>query len=297
MLEQNNIKMIACKNKIIPGIYITSTPLGNRYDITLRALHLFDKADVMLCEDTRTTKRLFKLLDISLKNKSWLSYNDHNSSNIFTIISNEIRNDKIICLVSDAGTPLISDPGYKLVRFAMKNNIRVYTVPGPCSVISALSISGLKTDQFLFIGFLPKKKGDYIKRIQESYSTKYTLVIFERASRLKFFLSVIKKEFVSFFIVLAKELTKLNEEIITIDINNIDEYLSKKKSYKGEYTVIIEFNEPLIKKRFSDKVLLKELLKLNPSQVSSMLSKKSSESRRNIYKRCIKLKTRNEKNN
>ena len=89
MLEQNNIKMIACKNKIIPGIYITSTPLGNRYDITLRALHLFDKADVMLCEDTRTTKRLFKLLDISLKNKSWLSYNDHNSSNIFTIISNE----------------------------------------------------------------------------------------------------------------------------------------------------------------------------------------------------------------
>ena len=83
MLEQNNIKMIACKNKIIPGIYITSTPLGNRYDITLRALHLFDKADVMLCEDTRTTKRLFKLLDISLKNKSWLSYNDHNSSNIF----------------------------------------------------------------------------------------------------------------------------------------------------------------------------------------------------------------------
>ena len=297
MLEQNNIKMIACKNKIIPGIYITSTPLGNRYDITLRALHLFDKADVMLCEDTRTTKRLFKLLDISLKNKSWLSYNDHNSSNIFTIISNEIQNEKIICLVSDAGTPLISDPGYKLVRFAMKNNIRVYTVPGPCSVISALSISGLKTDQFLFIGFLPKKKGDYIKRIQESYSTKYTLVIFERASRLKFFLSVIKKEFVSFFIVLAKELTKLNEEIITIDINNIDEYLSKKKSYKGEYTVIIEFNEPLIKKRFSDKVLLKELLKLNPSQVSSMLSKKSSESRRNIYKRCIKLKTRNEKNN
>ncbi len=297
MLKQSSIKMIESKNKIAPGIYITSTPLGNRYDITLRALHLFNRADVMLCEDTRTTKRLFKLLDISIKNKKWLSYNDHSYSNKFTIISNEIKSKKIICLVSDAGTPLISDPGYKLVRFAMKNKIKVLTVPGPCSVISALSVSGLKTDQFLFIGFLPKKKIDYVKKIRESYSTKYTLILFERASRLYFLLSIIKKEFVSFFIVLAKELTKLNEEIITIDIYNIDEYLSSKKSFKGEYTVIVEFNEPLIKKKFSDKVLLKELLNLKPSQVSSMLSKKSSESREDIYKRCIKLKNKNEKKN
>lgn len=290
MLNQNNIKMIESKNKIAPGIYLVSTPLGNRYDITLRAIYIFIKAELMLCEDTRVTKNLFKLLNIEIKNKMWIAYNDHKSKKNFPLIYKKFSEGKIICLVSDAGTPLISDPGYRLIQFAKRKDIKLYTIPGPCSVISALSISGLKSDQFLFIGFLPKKKGEYIDKLKYYHNTSYTLIIFERANRLNYFLSTFLKEFNNYNIVLAKELTKINEEIINITPENIEDYIEKTETFKGEYTVIVEFNEPLKKKKFSDKVLIEELKKLKPSQVATMLSKSSYESRDVIYKRCIKLK-------
>ncbi len=296
MFDKDNTKLFESKNKIIPGIYITSTPLGNRYDITLRALYILNQSNIMLCEDTRKTKNLFKLLNIEIKDKRWVSYNDHNSKENFPLILKEYKNKKIICLVSDAGTPLISDPGYKLIKFAKKNNIKLITIPGPCSVISALSISGLKTNEFFFVGFLPKKKGDYVKKLREYKTLNSTLVLYERANRINILLDCLNKEFNNFDIALAKELTKINEEVIPINSSYIGEYLNKNIRHKGEFTVIIEFNETLKKKRFSDKMLLKELMTLKPSQVSSMLSKKSFESRENIYKRCIMLKKSNDKN-
>jgi len=249
MFDKDNTKLFESKNKIIPGIYITSTPLGNRYDITLRALYILNQSNIMLCEDTRKTKNLFKLLNIEIKDKRWVSYNDHNSKENFPLILKEYKNKKIICLVSDAGTPLISDPGYKLIKFAKKNNIKLITIPGPCSVISALSISGLKTNEFFFVGFLPKKKGDYVKKLREYKTLNSTLVLYERANRINILLDCLNKEFNNFDIALAKELTKINEEVITINSSYIGEYLNKNIRHKGEFTVIIEFNETLKKKK------------------------------------------------
>ena len=295
MYNKDNIKMIESKNIITPGLYVVSTPIGNRYDITIRAIRLLKKADIMLCENIRITKNLFYLLDLETDNKKWVSYNDYHSVKNFPFILEEFNKNKIICLVSDAGTPLISDPGYKLLKFAKENNIHVTTIPGPSSVISALSISSLKTDQFIFIGFLPKKKLDYIKKLRQYSDTNLTVIVFEKANRINFLLKTMDREFSNFNITLAKELTKINEKVTTINSDAIHNYLIKKKTYKGEFTIIIEFNEPLKKTKFSDKVLLNELRNMKPSQVSSMLSKKSSESREIIYKRCILLKKKYEK--
>ena len=295
MYNNDNIKMVESKNIITPGIYVVSTPIGNRYDITIRAIRLLKKADIMLCENIRITKNLFYLLDLETDNKKWVSYNDYHSVKNFPFILEGFNKNKIICLVSDAGTPLISDPGYKLLKFAEENNIHVTTIPGPSSVISALSISNVKTDQFAFIGFLPKKKMDYIKKLRQFSDTNLTLIVFEKANRVNFLLNTMESEFSNFNITLAKELTKINEKVITINSDAIHNYLIKKKTYKGEFTIIIEFNEPLKKKKFSDKVLLNELKNMKPSQVSSMLSKNSSESREIIYKRCILLKKKYEK--
>ena len=295
MYNNDNIKMVESKNIITPGIYVVSTPIGNRYDITIRAIYLLKKADIMLCENIRITKNLFYLLDLETDNKKWVSYNDYHSVKNFPFILEEFNKNKIICLVSDAGTPLISDPGYKLLKFAKENNIHVTTIPGPSSVISALSISSLKTDQFIFIGFLPKKKLDYIKKLRQYSDTNLTVIVFEKANRINFLLKTMDREFSNFNITLAKELTKINEKVTTINSDAIHNYLIKKKTYKGEFTIIIEFNEPLKKTKFSDKVLLNELRNMKPSQVSSMLSKKSSESREIIYKRCILLKKKYEK--
>ena len=295
MFNKDNIKMIESKNIITPGLYVVSTPIGNRYDITIRAIRLLKKADIMLCENIRITKNLFYLLDLETDNKKWVSYNDYHSVKNFPFILEEFNKNKIICLVSDAGTPLISDPGYKLLKFAKENNIHVTTIPGPSSVISALSISSLKTDQFIFIGFLPKKKLDYIKKLRQYSDTNLTVIVFEKANRINFLLKTMDREFSNFNITLAKELTKINEKVTTINSDAIHSYLIKKKTYKGEFTVMVEFNEPLKKTKFSDKVLLNELRNMKPSQVSSMLSKKSSESREIIYKRCILLKKKYEK--
>ena len=295
MYNKDNIKMVESKNIITPGLYVVSTPIGNRYDITIRAIHLLKKADIMLCENIRITKNLFNLLDLDTDNKKWVSYNDYHSVKNFPFILEEFNKNKIICLVSDAGTPLISDPGYKLLKFAKENNIHVTTIPGPSSVISALSISALKTDQFTFIGFLPKKKLDYIKKLRQYSDLYLTVIVFEKASRVNFLLNTMDHEFSNFNITLAKELTKINEKVTNISSDAIHNYLIKKRTYKGEFTIIIEFNEPLKKKKFSDKVLLNELRNMKPSQVSSMLSKKSSESREIIYRRCILLKKKYEK--
>ena len=149
------------KNKKIElnnALYIVSTPIGNRYDITLRAIYVLANSDVIVCEDTRVTKNLFKLLNIKISNKNWTSYNDHNGSFKIKKIINEINNNKVISFVSDAGTPLLSDPGYKLVQEALKNKIQVTSVPGPSAITASLVISGTKTDKFFFLGFIARKK-------------------------------------------------------------------------------------------------------------------------------------------
>ena len=155
LTDLTNNKKIELKN----ALYIISTPIGNRYDITLRAIYILTNSNVIVCEDTRVTKNLFRLLNIKISNKNWISYNDHNGHFKIRRIINDINNNKVVSFVSDAGTPLLSDPGYKLVQEALKNKIQIISIPGPSAITASIVVSGAKTDKFLFLGFIARKTG------------------------------------------------------------------------------------------------------------------------------------------
>ena len=275
------------KLEVDNGLYIVSTPIGNRYDITLRALNVLNKCSVVVCEDTRVTKKLFSLFDIRVQDKIWIAYNDHNGSLKISFILKELKKNKIISLVSDAGTPLISDPGYKLLQQVIKNKIKVFVIPGPSAITAALVVSGAKTDNFLFLGFLPKNK--YIEVLQKYSLLKTTLVVFVASPRIKLLIKDVFKEYLNTKMIIIKELTKIHEEVIRIDINNYEKYIKNDFKFKGELTIILELNSYKNKKIFSDTYLLKELKKYKPSKVASNLAKNSNQSREDIYKRCIGL--------
>lgn len=275
------------KLEVDNGLYIVSTPIGNRYDITLRALNVLNKCSVVVCEDTRVTKKLFSLFDIRVQDKIWIAYNDHNGSLKISFILKELKKNKIISLVSDAGTPLISDPGYKLLQQVIKNKIKVFVIPGPSAITAALVISGAKTDNFLFLGFLPKNK--YIEVLQKYSLLKTTLIVFVASPRIKLLIKDVFNEYLNTKMIIIKELTKIHEEVIRIDINNYEKYIKNDFKFKGELTIILELNSYKNKKTFSDTYLLKELKKHKPSKVASNLAKSSNQSREDIYKRCIGL--------
>ncbi len=285
LTDLTNNKKIELKN----GLYIISTPIGNRYDITLRALYILNNSNVIVCEDTRVTKKLFTLLNIKISERVWISYNDYNAPSKIKNIIEEINKNKIVSFVSDAGTPLLSDPGYKMVQEALKNNIKVIPIPGPSAITASLIISGAKTDKFFFVGFLSRKKNEYIKILKKYSDLKAPLIIFEKSKRIKFLIEIVFNWFEEANFIITRELTKIHEEVIYVDITNFEKYIKKDFNLKGELTIILELNKKLKKIIFSNSVLLKELKKFKPSQVASILAKRSSESREEIYKRCVSL--------
>ena len=285
LTDLTNNKKIELKN----ALYIVSTPIGNRYDITLRAIYILTNSDVIVCEDTRVTKNLFKLLNIKISNKKWISYNDHNGPFKTRRIINDINNSKVISFVSDAGTPLLSDPGYKLVQEALKNKMQIISIPGPSAITASIVISGAKTDKFLFLGFIARKKTDYIKILKRYSSLNIPIIVFEKSKRIKFLVELIFNWYESAKLIITRELTKIHEEVIYVDITNFEKYIKNDLKIKGEFTIILELNTKIKEEIFSNDVLLKELKTLKPSQVASMLAKSSSESREVIYKRCIAL--------
>ncbi len=278
-------KKIELKN----GLYIVSTPIGNRYDITLRALYVLNNSNIIVCEDTRVTKKLFTLLNIKISGRVWISYNDYNAPSKIKNIIEEINKNKIVSFVSDAGTPLLSDPGYKMVQEALKNNIKVIPIPGPSAITASLIISGAKTDKFFFVGFLSRKKNEYVKILKKYSDLKAPLIIFEKSKRIKFLIETVFNWFEEANFIITRELTKMHEEVIYVDITNFEKYIKKDFNLKGELTIILELNRKLKKIIFSNSVLLKELKKFKPSQVASILARSSSESREEIYKRCVSL--------
>ena len=219
---------------MVGSLYIVSTPIGNLDDITKRAVDILRLVDVILCEDTRVTKKLLNHYKIE---KKLFVYNDINEHKKATGILDFLSSGTNVALVSDAGTPCISDPGYRLVNLAQKNDIDVFSIPGPCSVISALSISGLPTDNFFFQGFLPKKKGRHTK-LEELADLKCSVVLFESPKRVIKTLNNIEKYFGDRYIAICRELTKIYEEVVSDKISNI--LLNKKNiKLKGEFIIII----------------------------------------------------------
>ena len=283
------ISNILSKNIVIEkGLYLVATPIGNINDITIRALKTLNNSDTIICEDTRVTKKLFFHLGIPKKEKNWLTYNDHSNEKNINAILNELDKGKIISFVSDAGTPLISDPGYKLIQHIRQSKHHIFSLPGPCSAIASLIISGLKTDKFCFIGFLPKNKNNYIATLRNYTKSNYSLIIYEKPSRLNFLLTKIKENFKTFKLAIVKELSKLYEDVFFVTQENIESFFEKSKKIKGELTIIAELIESN-EKIYTDEEIIKELKQLRPSQVSAMLSKSSSQSRDIIYKRCMDL--------
>jgi len=265
-------------------LYLVSTPIGNKLDISLRAQNVLSSVDVILCEDTKKSGIFLK--DLGIRNKL-LSYHDHSNVSKINYFLKLLKEGASLAIISDAGTPLISDPGYELVAKAIDEKIKVTSIPGPSAVISALISSGLSTSSFIFEGYAPKKKGQletFLKNLQ--YEMK-TIILFESPKRIERLVQMIvkilgPKRKVS----LAKELTKKFERVITDEAKEIHELIIKDETLKkGEIVVVIEGSK---EKQFisveHEKVLFKEIQKLNGTKAASkIVSKISSKTSKEIY--------------
>ncbi|MBP5698274.1 MAG: 16S rRNA (cytidine(1402)-2'-O)-methyltransferase [Alphaproteobacteria bacterium] len=274
---------------LISGLYIVATPIGNLKDISERAKEILSDADIIAAEDTRVTKKLFTLLGLPT-NKKFIPYEDHSEQEKFQQIIDLINEGNSVALVSDAGSPLISDPGYKLVRECRKQNIYVTTIPGASAVISALQLSGLPTNRFMFAGFIPNKDKARIDLFTELKNINTTLVLYETAIRLEKSLEALQKIMPAREIAVVREITKLYEETIFGSIADVLEKL-KANPAKGEIALVIA---PPAEQR-SDEVDIESLLK-EEMQKSTLKEavKKISETyhlkRNDVYEKALQIK-------
>jgi 16S rRNA (cytidine1402-2'-O)-methyltransferase len=279
-----------------PGLYIVSTPIGNLEDITIRALNTLKNSTIILCEDTRLSQRLLAKHDFHGK---LLVYNDHSSEREREMIRKYIDQGEIISLISDAGTPLVSDPGYKLVRELKEKGYHVDAVVGACSVIAALTLSGLPSDRFLFAGFLPKTIEGRKKIFKELSGIKATLIFFETANRLKDSLLAALDNMGEREACVAREITKLYQETKLESLSKLVEFYTNNQ-IKGEIVLLISGDKGKMDKELIDKNL-ERLLKSYLSKgwtaknATEAAYEKFSEfyNKKDIYKKANELKIRN----
>ena len=273
------------------SLYIVSTPIGNLEDITLRAINVLKKSDIILCEDTRRSLKLLNHFDIK---KKLISYHKFNEKKKILNIIEYINQGKILSLISDAGTPLLSDPGRLLVNECIKKNISVTPIPGVSSITSAMSISGFK-DQFLFYGFLPKTENEVKKVLTSLSKNLFSQIFFVPALKINFYIKNFKKYLPGRKIFIAKELTKIREEFFR---GNIDDIKTFNNKMKGELTVIISSHnnqkKPLDKEKIVNKAK-KFLKKYSLKDTVDLILESEKINRKDIYKLCLEVK--NEKNN
>ena len=219
-------------------LYLVATPIGNLGDISERAKQILQSVDLVACEDTRTSLNLFKLLGIKVK--ATTAYHDHNASTAYPKLIKKLQAGQDIALVSDAGTPLISDPGYKLVHACREQNIPVTTIPGANAVLSALQLSGLPSNRFFFQGFLPPKTGMRKKILQELATIPATLIIYETANRLTKTLIEIAQNLGNRQVAVIREITKKFEETKIDLVQNLIQFYTEQGEPKGEIVLVIE---------------------------------------------------------
>jgi len=270
------------------GLYLVSTPLGNLKDITLRAIEVLDKSDYILCEDTRVSKNLLDKYQIKSKLISNHKFNE--KKNVVKIIEH-LKSGKIISLISDAGTPSISDPGSILVNECIDNEIKIFPIPGPSAISTAVSISGF-SDKFLFYGFFPEKKQLLASELKKLSEFENTLVFFVSPKKINKIIPEIKKNFIGRKIVFCREITKIYEEFIRKNVNELDLF---EKEPKGELTVVI--SEKKINKKVSqklsesDKNIINTMInRLSTKEITDILSQTSNVSKKEIYNYCLELK-------
>ena len=276
------------KNELKKGLYLVPTPIGNLGDITLRALELLNNSDFILCEDTRVSKKLLEKFKINTKIISNHKFNE--IKNLKKIVD-LLKNDKIISLISDAGTPGISDPGAILVNECFKQNINVIPLPGPSAVTTAMSISGFK-DKYLFYGFFPEKEKIIKDELDKLSNLNYCLIFFVSPKKMNKIIPYLKKYFSDRKILICREISKYYEEFIKSDISVLQSF---KVEPKGELTLVIS-DKKLDKTASqvlseSDKRNINTMIdKLSIRQITELISQNNKVSKKKIYEYCLKLK-------
>ena len=272
-------------------LYIVSTPIGNLDDITLRAIQVLKKSDIILCEDTRRSSKLLNHLKIK---KQLISYHKFNEKKQLNNIIEHINKGKILSLISDAGTPLLSDPGRLLLNECLIRKIKIVPIPGVSSIATAMSVSGF-SDKFLFYGFLPKKLNELTKVLDVLSTYEYSQVFFVPALKANFYINEIKKFYSGRRLMIAKEITKIHEEFIRIDLDN---FKTLKSSLKGELTFIIS-NMDLKEKTINEEKIInkakKYLKKYSVKDTVDLIMETEQINKKKIYQICLKIK--NEINN
>ena len=272
------------KTKIEPGLYVVSTPIGNLDDISKRQQDILSSSDYILCEDTRVTSKLLNHLNIKKKLISYHSFNELKKTND---LINDLKENRILSLVSDAGTPALSDPGRVIISKCHEENIKVIPIPGPSAITAAVSVSGF-SDNFYFCGFLPKKNkeiDDYLLKIK---LIKASLVFFMPARDLKKNSEYFLKFFKNTKFLIAREITKIHETYIKDDIKNLPLYIDKNE--KGEMTFIVDNSiEVSVKNIDLDKEIKLLLGKMSSKDIADYLAKKLEINKKSIYQRVIDL--------
>ena len=267
-------------------LYIVSTPIGNLDDITLRALEVLKNSDIILCEDTR---RSIKLLNHYKIKKKLISYHKFNEKKQLQNIIKHINEGKILSLISDAGTPLLSDPGKLLVNKCIEKGIKVSPIPGVSSITSSLSVSGFN-DKFLFYGFLPKTTMELEKVLNILSTNNYTQVFFLPANKINFYIKGFKKFFSGRKILIAREITKVHEAFIR---KNVDDLELFNTAVKGELTIVISENDTKIKKFDEEKIVnkvKKYLKKYSLRDTVDLILESEKINKKKIYNLCLKIK-------
>ena len=282
------VNPIMYNNKLKKGLYLVPTPIGNLGDITLRAIELLKNSDFILCEDTRVSKTLFDKYEIKTKLISNHKFNE--VKNLSKII-NLLKENKIISIVSDAGTPSISDPGVVLINECLRQNIDIIPLPGPSAVTTAVAVSGFN-EKYLFYGFFPEKEKVIKEELERLSNLNFCLVFFISPKKINKIIPHLKKYFKKRKILICREISKYYEEFIRSDL---DELQTFKDEPKGEITIVI--SEKKFEKKTSqtlsesDKRNIKNMInKLSTKEITDLISQISKASKKEIYKYCLKLK-------
>ena len=267
-------------------LYLVATPIGNLEDITLRAIRILKEVDIIVAEDTRQTIKLLNHLEIQ---KHMISYHRHSNEEKENEILDNLQNGKNIALVSDAGTPVISDPGEELVKLALKNNIEVIPIPGPCALISAMIASGMDAKEFTFLGFLPLNKKSRKNKLNDIKLSDKTIILYEAPHKIVKTLEELNDILNNRKIVLARELTKIHEEFI---VGTAKELLEKLKEPKGEFVIVIEKREENDVNNFEDMTIEEhhkyyENLGLSKNEAIKQIAKDRNVKKNEIYKEFI----------
>ena len=285
--------------KLDSGLHILATPIGTANDITIRALNILRDADILVAEDTRVLRKLMEIHGINLNGRKILSYHDHNGEVQRPKLIALIKEGKVLAYASDAGTPLIADPGFSLTKLAIQNNIRVHAAPGASAVLTALCLAGLPTDNFFFGGFLGSKSSQRIKNLQKIQNLNATIVYYESPKRTLSTLKDISKIFGNDRLIsVCREMTKKFEEVIRGTVDQVIDEIKSRHSFKGEVVIVLG---PPTKKEISDEEIYSALqIALQEYRIkdaATQISEQFGVPKKRSYEMALRIKAEFKKSN